>query len=896
VRPDFKPEQEVRFAVVMYGGVSLAIYINGVAQELFRLVRATAPAHMYSKSDDLTLKDKAFYDDEQLDETERVYRDLGKTLGLRDGAAEDRVRTRFVVDIISGTSAGGINGVLLALALAQQKDFRLSAKLWREVADIDALLREKKSFEGLPEATPKDSESLLNGYRLYFKAREAMEQMPAESPGDPWRPAFVEQLDLAVTATDLHGVPLPVRLTEQRSIDERVHRKVFRFSYGTAATTGEQHSDFEQLDLMLGFAARATSSFPMAFEPVLLGDLEALERPADAVPLERFFSGEGRRPQEVAFADGGYLDNKPFSYATEALRSRRADVPVTRKLIYIEPHPIKEGVERAQPTDKRGRKRDRPDVIGNVAASMTLPGHETIREDVAAVARRNVVVERLQELGLQAERALDRQDPLKSLRDPANPVVDDSDADARLGAVGPAYPAYRTLRVRAVLDDLAALGAQLRRPRPADRGRDVEREIRNMLRKWIESEPPGSHGRFLERFDVSYEQRRLSFLHDRVNDLLRVGPRTARMVAAARTLELAGAPAVEKPDEVLAAPVDVEPGAEIATALAREGDGLRKLKLELNTAVDGLRRAERAPRANDLAKTLEDATARESFERLTAAAQSLPDEYAQFMTAVADFRERPLVDARREIKAAIRDETFELAGWIRELLGIYDDRFEAYDLVTLPLAYPALGETNSVGIVRISPLDATSIAPTDADIQKDPTSKLAGVRVRHFGGFLDRAWRDNDIMWGRLDAAEVIIDTLVAADDPRRDALRVRAHAAILREELQGDARADLERRAGKLETISDTELVDKFRAWFKKPAPLPPRTVDSLTARSLRIGGGVLADAAYGRRWPSFPLRGASMVGPVLARVALPASRGLGRVRAAPKAIWDGIRSRFRR
>src|SRR4029079_13826103 len=35
---------EVRLAVVMYGGVSLSIYMNGVAQELFHLVRATAPA------------------------------------------------------------------------------------------------------------------------------------------------------------------------------------------------------------------------------------------------------------------------------------------------------------------------------------------------------------------------------------------------------------------------------------------------------------------------------------------------------------------------------------------------------------------------------------------------------------------------------------------------------------------------------------------------------------------------------------------------------------------------------------------------------------------------------------------------------------------------------------
>ncbi len=34
--------QEVRFAVVMYGGVSLCIYINGVAQELLELSRVTA--------------------------------------------------------------------------------------------------------------------------------------------------------------------------------------------------------------------------------------------------------------------------------------------------------------------------------------------------------------------------------------------------------------------------------------------------------------------------------------------------------------------------------------------------------------------------------------------------------------------------------------------------------------------------------------------------------------------------------------------------------------------------------------------------------------------------------------------------------------------------------------
>jgi len=42
--PPLDKLREVRFAVVMYGGVSLAIYMNGVAQELLSLVRASAPS------------------------------------------------------------------------------------------------------------------------------------------------------------------------------------------------------------------------------------------------------------------------------------------------------------------------------------------------------------------------------------------------------------------------------------------------------------------------------------------------------------------------------------------------------------------------------------------------------------------------------------------------------------------------------------------------------------------------------------------------------------------------------------------------------------------------------------------------------------------------------------
>ena len=35
-------EREIRFAVVIYGGVLLTIYINGIVQEMLHLVRSTA--------------------------------------------------------------------------------------------------------------------------------------------------------------------------------------------------------------------------------------------------------------------------------------------------------------------------------------------------------------------------------------------------------------------------------------------------------------------------------------------------------------------------------------------------------------------------------------------------------------------------------------------------------------------------------------------------------------------------------------------------------------------------------------------------------------------------------------------------------------------------------------
>ena len=71
--PRLEVSQEFRFALVMYGGVSLAIYINGVAQEFLRLVRSTAADP--SDPNRLLLPDVA------LKGTEKVYRKAAQLIG-----------------------------------------------------------------------------------------------------------------------------------------------------------------------------------------------------------------------------------------------------------------------------------------------------------------------------------------------------------------------------------------------------------------------------------------------------------------------------------------------------------------------------------------------------------------------------------------------------------------------------------------------------------------------------------------------------------------------------------------------------------------------------------------------------------------------------------------------
>jgi hypothetical protein len=143
-------EREVRIAVVMYGGTSLAIYMNGTSQEFLHLVRATSRAATAGTA---------------LRGTARVYRKLayvlaGKRLSEIDDALLDdegaNPPVRFVIDIVSGTSAGGINSVMLAKALARNTDLAPLKQLWLDEGAIDRLVNDPRSASP-PVSVPRTS-------------------------------------------------------------------------------------------------------------------------------------------------------------------------------------------------------------------------------------------------------------------------------------------------------------------------------------------------------------------------------------------------------------------------------------------------------------------------------------------------------------------------------------------------------------------------------------------------------------------------------------------------------------------------------------------------------------------------------------------------------------------
>ncbi|WP_079144687.1 DUF3376 domain-containing protein [Streptomyces agglomeratus] len=345
-RMDASRDEEIRLALVMNGGVSLAVWMGGVTHEIDLLRRATDPAvapGAVPKSD----------------------QPMFERWRAACSGSSGRPRRRVIVDVVAGTSAGGLNGTLLATAIARgtaldpapEVDASDAPAAWSKLRRVwreDAALQFDKL---LPRPGRRPRPSVLDGAFFARAVDKVLREIksPVETTGNKPAQAQSPPVTLFVTATstgpdarlyqDAFGNPLTCP----------DHRRVFRFEKPARQYTyranlwGESpaqafpadvpRNDFDEhtgLPNVLASVARASASYPLAFAPVAEPEL------SDTVRVQ----GVG---DASWLMDGGVLDNAPFGPVLEAIASRELSGPVERLLIYVVPsagaHASAEGAE-----------------------------------------------------------------------------------------------------------------------------------------------------------------------------------------------------------------------------------------------------------------------------------------------------------------------------------------------------------------------------------------------------------------------------------------------------------------------------------------------------------------------------------------------------------------------
>ncbi len=404
--------KELRLALVCYGGVSLAVYMHGITKEIWRLSRAS----------------RAFHDDApQSCPSEGVYIEL-----LRAAEATGAIKLRVLADIIAGASAGGINGIFLAQAIATGQSLDPLTQLWLDHADVEALLDERAAASwplakiwALPIAwmaarrqtdamdpslDPATRNEIRHKLSRFVRSRwfeppfggatftrlllDAFDAMAAAPPGPRLLPEQ-QPLDLFVTVTDFHGHPQTLKLNSPPEIDETEHRLTFGFR--------DAPNDQDTLEdrASLVFAARATASFPGAFPPFSARELDQVLAETGRTWPDRESFLKRILPRRYAMGmadkavliDGSVLANAPFRPAIDALKDRPAHREIDRRFVYIDPKPGKRSI---------GFKANIAKVPGFfstiLGALSEIPREQPIRDNLDSLAQRSARIRRMRRI------------------------------------------------------------------------------------------------------------------------------------------------------------------------------------------------------------------------------------------------------------------------------------------------------------------------------------------------------------------------------------------------------------------------------------------------------------------------------------------------------------------
>ncbi|MCA1643813.1 MAG: patatin-like protein, partial [Acidobacteria bacterium] len=793
-------QREVRLGLVMYGGVSLAIYINGVAREFFRAVRGNG-----------------------------VYK-LVKALTDSD----------IVVDVISGTSAGGINGIMLACALCNGKDFASCANLWRIDGDVRSLLRS-------PYKAADETESLFDSEGYYQERLEAaFRDMPDYVPEVGEMNSPFPELDLFVTGTDVDGNIFTQFDDAGHPIDVKDHRSVFLLKHraGRKEPFNPNCTDYgpplpENTYRALAKLARITSCFPAAFTPV------RVKRDArDGGSVDGRLQQWGELNKESCFLDGGVIDNKPFTYTIKEIFNRPADRQIERKLFYVEPDP--EHFSRVETATQ-------PNFVQAIIASLIgIPGYESIADDLKLLAKHNSKIRQYKRLRKYIESPQDESGGKKETapevsetqlqlyercgliaisdrviegilkdngraellsdeaRRAASALVSTFDLiEARMmkntaepGTSMPPAEAEPAAAGAATTGDVAPSGGT---PGAAAPGARKKRRVPTTLRN----------------FDVHYRLRRLHRtvykIEETIRDLYGAGGDGASEInryvnlwrLLNRQIELLEIVNVNMERLVDETPIAWKKEiAELTKSDPRldRGGASGKVRVAIEAALiwDVISDAQQELLDGTKAKELLTPT----FEGVYAALDKDPKDPKVIERYSTDFLSQvnaALKDARKKIGERINQKREDIRRKTpeerardirdrekasREFVGIFkltsgfekeiikrllpnkDDKteqrvraayeeFQLMDAQLFPLEFVAeLNEKDIIETIRISPRDAEK-----GFSNKGLSDKVSGDALYHFGGFFKRSWRSNDILWGRLDSLCQIVETLL---DPER--------------------------------------------------------------------------------------------------------------------------------
>ncbi|MFK7914987.1 MAG: patatin-like protein [Pseudomonadales bacterium] len=735
-------KRELRLAVVIYGGASLAVYMHGVTKELLKLVRASKVLHEMG-AEQAAQSDYGSGPDDRPYDTEAVYFDLLKQINQRH-------HTRVVIDVIAGASAGAINGIMLAKALVDDASLDAHTDLWLASADADELRGEKVSrlrkwylypllralSYWMPDTLTANEEirgkltrlvrtswfrAPFSGSKLCHRLLEALDTMKRARRNDSTLLPPDQRLDVYASITDLFGYPRLIRLHDRLVARERSHGAYVRLTHvqPSEGASTPSSSDFADDNLpALTWAARASSSYAGAFAPFQHQELMAvLEQRQQAWPGENRFLRDclfdsGGNPASAAFdprqrmfVDGGIVNNKPFGAALEALQHRPADRQVERVILYVEPDPALE--EAASDDQAVG-------YLGTIrAAASSIPRNQPIMEDLQNIMsqglrarnnRRIVDNNRHTIAGLVAALFADGEQPaeVRSLGAARRSMAGQAAVELGLG-----YRAYCERRLWRLAEALAEEWAILT---PEVDDPSQRQQMLQSIRSWWSpgSELPADHtaeDAFLSGFDVSYRIRWVQYVIRRLNQQ----DRASHLDAVSQ-------------------------------------DALSRFKRSAYAVLESLYQQRRA-RAVDESLALQ----------LVQAARSLPLTQAQageLMRALAAALDLGAVDRRMDVIfaefcGALRDSEMR-EHMLTEYLG-----FPLYDALLLTPGSEDGGPDplTELRVERVSPADSRGLK-----------AAFGGLKCRQFMGFLgffNRGYREHDYLWGRLNGADRVVDLLV---------------------------------------------------------------------------------------------------------------------------------------